>query len=184
MALHISIIAPDRTVWDANAEEVILPSSTGQLGILRGHAPLLTALDIGVMRVRIDKDWTPIVLMGGFAEVENDELTILVNGAEEGSKIDKDQAQKELEEMTLLFNEATSSKERIEATQNLRKATCKSSSFCILNKIKKIVSLEFQLIKETIFFMYSYFPIHFIVTVRKIISYVNKLKFIYIILEV
>ena len=74
MALHISIIAPDRTVWDADAEEVILPSSTGQLGILRGHAPLLTALDVGVMRVRIDKDWTPIVLMGGFAEVENDEL--------------------------------------------------------------------------------------------------------------
>ena len=122
MSLHITIIAPDRTVWDANAEEVILPSSTGQIGILRGHAPLLTALDIGVMRVRIDKDWIPIVLMGGFAEIQNDELIILVNSAEEGANIDKDQAQKELEKMTLLFNEATSSKERIEATQNLRRA--------------------------------------------------------------
>jgi F-type H+-transporting ATPase subunit epsilon len=122
MALHISIIAPDRTVWDSNAEEVILPSSTGQLGILRGHAPLLTALDIGVMRVRTDKEWTPIVLMGGFAEVENDELTILVNGAEEAASIDKDKAQKELDEMTIRFNEAESSKDRIEATQNLRKA--------------------------------------------------------------
>ena len=122
MALHISIIAPDRTVWDSNAEEVILPSSTGQLGILRGHAPLLTALDIGVMRVRTDKEWTPIVLMGGFAEVENDELTILVNGAEEGASIDKEAAQKELEEMTIRFNEAESSKERIEATKNLRRA--------------------------------------------------------------
>jgi len=122
MALHISIIAPDRTVWDSNAEEVILPSSTGQLGILRDHAPLLTALDIGVMRVRTDKEWTPIVLMGGFAEVENNELTILVNGAEEGSSINKEQAQKELEEMTARFNEAETSKERIEATQNLRKA--------------------------------------------------------------
>ena len=122
MSLHISIIAPDRTVWDSNAEEVILPSSTGQLGILRGHAPLLTALDIGVMRVRTDKEWTPIVLMGGFAEVENDELTILVNGAEEGSSIDKEAAQNELEEMTVRFNEAESSKDRIEATQNLRKA--------------------------------------------------------------
>ena len=122
MALHISIIAPDRTVWDSNAEEVILPCSTGQLGILRGHAPLLTALDIGVMRVRTDKEWTPIVLMGGFAEVENDELTILVNGAEEAASIDKDKAQKELEEMTIRFNEAESSKDRIEATQNLRKA--------------------------------------------------------------
>ena len=128
MALHISIIAPDRTVWDSNAEEVILPSSTGQLGILRGHAPLLTALDIGVMRVRTDKDWTPIVLMGGFAEVENDELTILVNGAEEGASINKQEAQKELEEATILFNEAESSKDRIEATQNLRKARARAQA--------------------------------------------------------
>ena len=122
MSLHVSIIAPDRNVWDSNAEEVILPSSTGQLGILKGHAPLLTALDIGVMRVRVDKDWIPVVLMGGFAEVENDELTILVNGAEEGSKINAEEAQKNLEEMTLRFNEAETSKEKIEATQNLRKA--------------------------------------------------------------
>jgi F-type H+-transporting ATPase subunit epsilon len=122
MSLHVSIIAPDRNVWDSNAEEVILPSSTGQLGILKGHAPLLTALDIGVMRVRVDKDWIPVVLMGGFAEVENDELTILVNGAEEGSKINTEEAQKNLEEMTLRFNEAETSKEKIEATQNLRKA--------------------------------------------------------------
>ena len=122
MSLHVNIIAPDRNVWDSNAEEVILPSSTGQLGILKGHAPLLTALDIGVMRVRIDKDWIPVVLMGGFAEVENDELTILVNGAEEGSKIDKDEAQRNLELMTARFNEAQTSKEKIEATQNLRRA--------------------------------------------------------------
>jgi len=122
MSLHVNIIAPDRNVWDSNAEEVILPSSTGQLGILKGHAPLLTALDIGVMRVRVDKDWIPVVLMGGFAEVENDELTILVNGAEEGSKIDKDEAQKNLELMTSRLNEAETSKEKIEATQNLRKA--------------------------------------------------------------
>lgn len=122
MVLHISIIAPDRTVWDADAEEVILPSSTGQLGILRGHAPLLTALDVGVMRVRIEKEWIPIVLMGGFAEVENDQLTILVNGAEEGSKINKVEAEKNLEEMTVRFNDAVTSKEKIEATQSLRKA--------------------------------------------------------------
>ena len=122
MSLHVSIIAPDRNVWDVNAEEVILPSSTGQLGILKGHAPLLTALDIGVMRVRLDKDWVPIVLMGGFAEVEDDEVTILVNGAEEGSKIDKLEAQKNLEDMTARFNEAVTNKEKIEATQNLRRA--------------------------------------------------------------
>lgn len=122
MALHIRVITLAKTVWNADAEEVILPSSTGQLGILRGHAPLLTALDIGVMRARIDKEWIRIVLMGGFAEIKDDELTIVVLSAEEGSQIDKETAEKDLEKMTIRFNEAVTSKEKIQATQSLRKA--------------------------------------------------------------
>jgi F-type H+-transporting ATPase subunit epsilon len=92
MVLTVRVVAPDKTVWDADAEEVILPSTTGQLGVLTGHAPLLTALDVGVMRVRDRKDWVAIALMGGFAEVENDEVTILVNGAERGDGIDREEA--------------------------------------------------------------------------------------------
>ncbi len=95
MALAVRVIAPDKTVWDAEAEEVVLPSTTGQLGILSGHAPLLTALDIGVLRVRADKDWIAIALMGGFAEIENNEVTVLVNGAERGESIDLSAAQAE-----------------------------------------------------------------------------------------
>ena len=93
MALTLKVVAPDKTVWDAPAEEVVLPSTTGQLGILGGHAPLLTALDIGVMRVRADGEWAAIALMGGFAEVEADEVTILVNGAELGDSIDTSEAE-------------------------------------------------------------------------------------------
>nr|QUE28922.1 AtpE [Porphyropsis coccinea] len=122
MTLNIQVIAPDRTVWDATAEEVILPSSTGQLGILTGHAPLLTALDIGVMRVRIDKEWVSIVLMGGFAEVENNDLTILVNGAEEASQINLETAQTNLEIAIEELEQSESQKSKIEKTQNLRKA--------------------------------------------------------------
>ena len=133
MTLNIRIIAPDRTVWDANAEEVILPSSTGQLGILTGHIPLLTALDIGVMRVRIDKDWIPIVLLGGFAEVENDIITILVNGVEEASEIDLEEAQNSLEDATLMLAQAETNKEKIEATQNIRKARARVQAATVLN---------------------------------------------------
>ena len=122
MSLNIKIIAPDKTIWDAQAKEIILPSSTGQLGILTGHAPLLTALDIGVMRVRIQKEWIPIVLLGGFAEIENDEVVILINGAEEISEINIEQAEKLLEEATHDLEKATTNKDKIEATQNLRKA--------------------------------------------------------------
>ncbi|MBD1834475.1 F0F1 ATP synthase subunit epsilon [Trichocoleus sp. FACHB-90] len=125
MALTIRVVSPDKTVWDSSAEEVILPSTTGQLGILTGHAPLLTALDIGVMRVRPGKDWVAIALMGGFAEVDNDEVTILVNGAERGDKIDREQARAAYSEAEARINKAESGgsrQEQIQATQALKRA--------------------------------------------------------------
>nr|QCI04672.1 ATP synthase CF1 subunit epsilon [Apoglossum ruscifolium] len=133
MNLKIRVIAPDKIVWDANAEEIILPSSTGQLGILKGHIPLLTALDIGVMRVRINKEWQPIILLGGFAEVDNNNITILVNGAETVSNINIKEAQDNLEEATNLVSIAKTNKEKIEATQNLRKARAKIQAANVLN---------------------------------------------------
>jgi F-type H+-transporting ATPase subunit epsilon len=133
MTLNIRVIAPDRTVWDASAEEVILPSSTGQLGILTGHIPLLTALDIGVMRVRIEKEWIPIVLLGGFAEVEDNTITILVNGAEEASEINTETVQQKLNEASSIFAEAQTNKAKIEATQNIRKARARLQAIAMMN---------------------------------------------------
>jgi F-type H+-transporting ATPase subunit epsilon len=122
MSLNVRVITPDKIVWDADTEEIILPSSTGQLGILTDHAPLLTALDIGVMRLKTGTAWTSIVLMEGFAEVENNKVTVLCNGAEEATSIDAVEAQANLEKITLLVDEATTKKEKIEATIELRKS--------------------------------------------------------------
>nr|YP_010198619.1 ATP synthase CF1 subunit epsilon [Gracilaria pacifica]UAD87035.1 ATP synthase CF1 subunit epsilon [Gracilaria pacifica] len=133
MTLNIRVIAPDRTVWDANAEEVILPSSTGQVGILKGHIPLLTAIDIGVMRVRIEKEWQPIILLGGFAEVKDNNITILVNGAEQISDVNISTAQENLDKATKMLNEAKNDKDKIEATQNLRKARARIQAANVLS---------------------------------------------------
>ncbi|XGB40373.1 MAG: F0F1 ATP synthase subunit epsilon [Cyanobacteria bacterium LVE1205-1] len=131
MTLTIRIIAPDKTVWDASAEEVILPSTTGQIGILTGHAPLLTAVDIGVMRIRSNKDWQNIALMGGFAEVEANEVTVLVNSAErsdtiniEQARLDYNEAQARLEKISLSDNR----QEQIQATQSFKKARARYQS--------------------------------------------------------
>jgi len=78
MSLTLRVLAPDQSVFDGPADEVILPSTTGQLGILPGHVSLLTALDYGVLRVRENNDWKAIALQGGFAEIEADEVTVLV----------------------------------------------------------------------------------------------------------
>ena len=74
------------------------------------------------MRLKADGNWMSIVLMEGFAEVENNKVTILCNGAEEGSSIDRSAAESELEEVTLLVDQAETKKEKIEATIQLRKA--------------------------------------------------------------
>lgn len=124
MPLEVRVIAPDKTVWDSSAEEVILPSTTGQLGILSGHAPLLTALDVGVMRVRDNNQWVAIALMGGFAEVEADEVTILVNGAERGDSIDAEAAQTAFDQAQAQVNGVNSDDKQavIQANQAFRKA--------------------------------------------------------------
>lgn len=102
-----------------------MPSTTGQLGILSGHAPLLTALDTGVMRVRPEKEWLAIALMGGFAEVEDNEVIILVNGAERGDKIDLEKARAAYSEAQTRLEKAQqgeNKQEQIQATQALKRA--------------------------------------------------------------
>ena len=119
------VIAPDEKIWDSEAQEIILPSTTGQLGILGGHAPLLTALDIGVMRVRHRNDWIPIALMGGFAEIESDEVIVLVNNAEIGSDINVKNAEQDLKEAKIAiskFPENEKNPEKIKALKEISKA--------------------------------------------------------------
>ncbi|HLP88980.1 MAG TPA: ATP synthase F1 subunit epsilon [Nostocaceae cyanobacterium] len=126
MTLTVRVISPDKTVWDAPAEEVVLPSTTGQLGILSGHAPLLTALDTGVMRVRADKasNWQAIAVLGGFAEVDEDEVTILVNSAERGDAIDLEAARTAYNQAQTKLNQvpAGDRQAQIQATQAYKRA--------------------------------------------------------------
>ena len=124
MTLTVKVISPDQTLLDTVAEEVILPSSTGQLGILSDHAPLISALEIGVLRFRKDKAWTAIALTGGFAEVEENEVTVLVRGGELGSDINPEEARQSLAKAEEVFaNVKPEDKQgKIQAEQNLRKA--------------------------------------------------------------
>jgi len=105
MTLKVCIMAPDRVFWNAGADEIILPTNTGQMGVLSNHTPLITGLDIGVLLVRPEKGsaetaqassngWISVALMGGFALIKDNVVTILVNDAELGSSIDPVSAEK------------------------------------------------------------------------------------------
>mgnify|MGYP001495905920 FL=1 len=131
MTLTLRVLAPDQSVFDGSADEVILPSTTGQLGILPGHVSLLAALDVGVLRVRADGGWKSIALMGGFAEVEADDVTVLVNSAELGSSIDGTVAESELQAARSAVSKLEgqpSSPEKVRAQQNLNRARARSQA--------------------------------------------------------
>ena len=115
MNLQVCIMTPDKIFWDEEAEEIILPTNTGQMGVLPKHAPLITALDIGVMSIRQDNSWDSFALMNGFASIQNDKVTILVNSAESKQTIDKDKAEKEFLEAQERVNKTIDEKEKVEA---------------------------------------------------------------------
>ncbi|MFM7674654.1 MAG: ATP synthase F1 subunit epsilon [Synechococcus sp.] len=125
MSLTLRVLAPDQSVFDGSADEVILPSTTGQVGILPGHVTMLAALDTGVMRLRDANGWSTIALMGGFAEVEADEVTVLVNAAELGTSIDAAAAEAEFEAAQLAaaaYEGQQPSTEKVKAQQTLARA--------------------------------------------------------------
>ena len=122
MNLQVCIMTPDKIFWDEEAEEIILPTNTGQMGVLTKHAPLITALDIGVMSIRQNNSWNFIALMNGFASIKNDKVTILVNSAESKETINSDQAEKDFLETQERVNTATDEKEKVEAILAFKRA--------------------------------------------------------------
>jgi len=125
MSLTLRVLAPDKSVFDDTADEIILPSTTGLLGVLPGHISMVTAIDFGVLRVLKNGNWDSIALTGGFAEVESNEVTVLVNQAEMGNNIDAVKAEAELELAKNQLSQAEDKKnstEKIKAQETMNKA--------------------------------------------------------------
>ena len=125
MVMSIRVLTPDRVICSTKAEEVILPGLTGQVGILDGHATLITALDTGLLRIKLAEKWTPIILSGGLAEIDSNQVTVLVNDVEELSSIELNEATKALEKATSAIENAETSKSRLDASIELKKATAR-----------------------------------------------------------
>lgn len=125
MVMNIRVLTPDRIICSTTADEVVLPGVTGQIGVLEGHASLITALDTGLLRIKLDQKWTPIILCGGLAEIDRNQVTVLVNDVEELISLEFDQVRAELEKATKAVQEAETSKIRLEATIDLKKAAAR-----------------------------------------------------------
>lgn len=91
--LHVTIITAQHSVFEGEAEQVIAPGGEGQLTVLPRHAPLLTTLDLGELRVRERGEDLSVFVAGGFLEVNNNVVTVLADEAERAENIDEQRAE-------------------------------------------------------------------------------------------
>uniref|UniRef100_A0AAU6PC97 ATP synthase epsilon chain, chloroplastic n=1 Tax=Eleocharis ussuriensis TaxID=3134080 RepID=A0AAU6PC97_9POAL len=122
MTLKLCVLTPNRVILDSEVKEIILSTNSGQIGVLPNHAPIATAVDIGLLRIRLKDQWLRVALMGGFARIGNNEIIILGNDAEKSTDIDPQEAQEALEIAEANLRKAKGKRQVIEANLALRRA--------------------------------------------------------------
>jgi F-type H+-transporting ATPase subunit epsilon len=89
MALHFELVSPQKLVFSGEVDQVDVPGAEGDFGVLAGHAPLVTTLRPGILTVFTGGNAQKIVVLGGFAEVSSEGLTVLADLAEAIEDIDR-----------------------------------------------------------------------------------------------
>ncbi len=89
----LKLVTPSRLLLEQEVDEVTVPGTLGELGVLPNHITFLTTLDIGEMGYKAGADRVRLALSGGYTEVLNNEMTVLANTAEYADEIDVERAQ-------------------------------------------------------------------------------------------
>ena len=93
--IHLNVVTRERKIIDAEVDEVILPASDGEIGVLPGHTPLLATLRIGQLRYRTGTRVERLVISWGFAEVLPDRVIVLAEKGFLPTEIDRAAAEQE-----------------------------------------------------------------------------------------
>lgn len=84
----LEVVTPEKTLLKEMVDIVVAPGEEGEFGVLPNHIPFLSKLKVGELRFRIGAATRFIAIMGGFAEVLPDHVTVLATAAEEATQID------------------------------------------------------------------------------------------------
>lgn len=106
MPILCEVVSQDRLLYSGEVEAVIAPGAEGQLGILPHHAPLLTMLGIGLLRLRLEGGEEIFTIGGGFMEVLPDRVTVLAEVGENVAEIDIARAERARANAERLLREA------------------------------------------------------------------------------
>ena len=119
----LSIVSPERILFEEEIESLVVPGSEGYLGILSHHAPLIAGLKVGKIRLRTQENVEKtLAISGGFIDVSDNQATILADSVEFVDEIDLNRAEGELQRAQELLNMEVSDQERLRAQHSLDKA--------------------------------------------------------------
>jgi F-type H+-transporting ATPase subunit epsilon len=93
MPLHLEIVTPERLAYEDDVDSVQLPGVEGELGILPHHAPLVSMLGVGELRIRKGGAEESFAIAGGFLQVRPDRVVVMAETADLASEIDLEKAQ-------------------------------------------------------------------------------------------
>ena len=93
MPLLLEIVTPERLVYSDTVDSVVLPGSEGELGVLPHHAPLVSMLGVGELRIRKSGAEESFAIAGGFLQVRPDRVVVMAETADMASEIDLEKAQ-------------------------------------------------------------------------------------------
>jgi F-type H+-transporting ATPase subunit epsilon len=92
-SIRLEIVTPERVIYSDEVDAVVVPGVEGQLGILPHHAPLMTMLQPGELKVRKGGEEIYVAIFGGFLEVRPDRVIVLADAAERAEEIDVGRAE-------------------------------------------------------------------------------------------
>jgi F-type H+-transporting ATPase subunit epsilon len=121
----LSVVTPDGTVFDGEAQMLVVPGAAGEIGVLARHAPLVAMLKAGEIRVKAGNEWQSFAAGPGFFKVQRDRAIVLVDDAVKAEDIDIEAARREVEEARELLERAEAGEEGIDrwlAEQRVRHA--------------------------------------------------------------
>lgn len=95
--LNLEIVTPEKKVLDERVDSVTIPTSSGDVGIMTNHAPMISALRSGILSFNKGGQIEKIVIAGGFVEIGNNKVSILADFAEAADEIDADNARQSVE---------------------------------------------------------------------------------------
>jgi len=119
---RLEIVTPERKIFSDDVYFVVAPGVEGELGILPEHAPLITPLKIGIMRIQQDGKTFKAAVSGGFLEVKNSKVTVLATAAERAEEIDVARAEAAKERAEQLLAAKTPDIDVARAEAALRRA--------------------------------------------------------------